>query len=317
MRKFLCALFAAALLLGSARSEGAFVPGAGAASLGESLFFAVPEGETQALVRVFKEKPMLALRADGLDSLLVFDGALYYLQKEKDAWALMARGESAPAARVHQFPDGADVRGLSAWGGEMFVLVDDRLNVLYPQRGLCLRLAEVRMRSYVIYEDYAYFVSATDIVRYDLSASVYAEGGCLYRLNISTGNTSLVIKAGAEDIALSGSRLYFHNLSEAYLQGAERAAGKLYAFDLNTEQLFPALDDYDWGYFPAGDDLLVRRAEGVWRVGADGETLAWELSPRALVFFQGGAVFAYDPDAGTFAARLGESAPGGKTGADR
>ncbi len=307
MRKFVCALLALACLIsGALAEEGECRAGTGAAKLGDSLFFAVHEGGTDALVRCAAGKPMLAARAEAICSLLTHGGDLYYLEKTDGAWTLMRRGEMSAPGAVYAFDTGADVRVLSACGEELFALVDGQLHVLYPEKKLCLRLASTEMREYAVDGEYAYFVSAADIVRYELpspTGTVSAEAGCLYRLNLSTGNTSLVMKAGVEDLRFRDGKLYFHSLSDAYLQGENAVAGKLYSFDLATETLARWLSDYDWDYFPTAAGLLVYRADGVTLVTPGGtETTVRETGPRAEVYFADGEILVYDPDALSFAA---------------
>ena len=303
MRKFICALLAFSCLVANALAEEVeFRAGTRAAKLGDSLFFVVDEGETDALVRYAAEKPMLAERAEGIEALLTHDGNLYYLEKADGAWALMRRGEAGMPEVVYAFDAEADVRALSECGEELFVLVSGQLHVVYPDQNLCLRLAGAKMREYAVDGEYAYFISATDIVSYALGAGA-ADAGCLYKLNLSTGNTSLVMKAGVEDLNFHAGKLYFHNLSDAYLQGDRTVAGKLYSFDLATESLTRELNDYDWAYFPVDAGLLVYRAGAVVLIGADGsEAALCAAGTRAEVFFANGAALVYDPDTSSFAA---------------
>jgi predicted NUDIX family NTP pyrophosphohydrolase len=307
MRKFLCALFAlACLAAGALAEEGAFRAGTGAAKLGDSLFFSVGEGETVALVRVAAGKPMLAARAEDLGPVLTHGGSLYYLEKKDGAWTLVRRGEATMPETVYAFAAGAEVGRLCECGEDLFVLVDGQLHVVYPSQKLCLRLASAKMREYAVDGEYAYFISDADVVSYELptgSGIAAADAGCLYRLNLSTGNTSLIMKAGVEDLSYRAGKLYFHNLSDAYLSGEGAVAGKLYSFDLSTETLAQAQSDYDWAYFVTDAGLIVYRADGVLLTGADGqETSVCAPGPRAEVWYSDGTILVYDPDAASFAA---------------
>ncbi len=303
MRKFLCALLALLCLITGATAEGGtFRAGTGAARLGDSLFFAIDEGQTDALVRVAADKPMLATRAEGLDSLLTRGNQLYYLEKTDAAWALMRRGETTVPEVVYAFDAGVEVRALSEYGSDLFLLVDDQLHILYPDQKLCLRLASAKMKAYVVVGEYAYFISATDIVRYEVNSAAI-DAGCLYRLNLSTGNTSLLIKAGVSDLQCHADTLYFHNLSDAYIRADGGLSGYLYAFDCATETLKRALSDYDWSYCPIDEGLLAYREGAVVLVGADGTEIdVCETGAQAEVFFADGEIFVYDPDAASFAA---------------
>lgn len=306
MQKLLAGLLACALLFGSACAEaGDFRAGTNVARLGGSVFFTIDEGETDALVRV-DSVPMLAVRAEELGPVLTHDGALYYLEKREGTWSLMRRGETTMPETIYTFGAGKDVSALGEYGEELFVLVDGQLHVIYLKRRICIMLADARMSEYAMDGAYAYFISASDIVSYEVPAAVgvvSANAGCLYRLNLSTGNTSLVIKAGAEDLKYRAGKLYFHNLSDAYLLGEHTVAGKLWAFDLTTETLARVLDDYDWAYYVSAAGLLVHREGEVFLMGADATiSTVCETGPRMEVFFSDDAAYIYDPDEMTFTA---------------
>ncbi|MGI6239466.1 MAG: hypothetical protein ACOYI5_07550 [Christensenellales bacterium] len=302
---FALAIFMLACLPARAQTGG-FAAGANAAQLGERLFFIVDEGAQRALVKVDPAgKAVLAARADDMESLLHHEGFLYYLKQSGGAWSLMRRGEAPGETERHAFSEGARARALATDGENLFALVDDQLHILYPDQALCLKLAGARMREYVIADDYAYFISATDIISYELPAPegepARGEAGCLYRLNLSTGNTSLVLKAGVQDLKLYEGRLYFHNLADGYRAGETRVAGKLYAFDLATETLARELDDYDWDYFPAPGGLIVRRAGEIVLLTPAGEARALaQVDARAEVAYVEGVLLIYDPDGLSF-----------------
>lgn len=312
MKKFVCALLTVFLLGACALAEsGDFRAGTEAAYLNGNLFFVVNEGAARALVRVDPSgKPMIASRADGLGPVVTQSGALYYLRKSDGAWAILKRGDVTQESVAYLFEPGVDVRALSAYGADLFLLVDGQLHIFYPEQSLCLKLADAKMGEYAIADDYAYFVSLTDIVTYELptpsGASATGESGCLYKLNLSTGNTSLVMKAGAEDLKYFGGKLYFHNLADGYLSAAGDKTwveGRLYSFDLSTETPARVLSDYDWDYCPTEQGLIVFQSGAVAITGADGASRTiCAPGPRAEVFFADGYVLVYDPDAQTFAA---------------
>jgi hypothetical protein len=47
--------------------------------------------------------------------------------------------------------------------------MDGQLHVVYPDQALCLRLASAKMSEYAVNGEYAYFISASDIVSYVLA----------------------------------------------------------------------------------------------------------------------------------------------------
>ena len=279
MKKFLCFLAALMLLSMSALAqENAFVSGSQSAALGGDMFFVVREAEGDALVRFAGgQTAFLSERAEAVTSLVEFENALYYLRRLGSGWELVSRDAALNVRTAYAFEAGSDVRRLSVYGENLMVLIDGNLHMVYPGKGLCIKLAGAAMSEYVIADDYAYFVSQTDVIDYRLyhpDGSATKSAGCLYRLNLSTGNTSLVLKSGVEDLSISGSKLYFHNLADGYVSLAGDSAevrGKLYSFDIASDVLTREWDGYDWGYVAADGGPVLRDQEGLKRT--DGSVL--------------------------------------------
>ena len=123
------------------------------------------------------------------------------------------------------------------------------------------------MLDYVIVGDTVYYISESDMIPYQTDSllgngSLTTEAGCLYRMSMSTGESTLVIKTGIEDLRYGDGALYFHNLSDNYVMGdatREWMEGKLYRYDLgsDSEQLMCVVDGYDWGFYPMEGGVAV------------------------------------------------------------
>ena len=301
MKKLIFAAVAAALiacgLCCAAAESASFRAGARAAILEEDVYFIVREDTGDALVRFDGGvTPYIAERADTVASLVEYEGALYYLRASGGAWELVRRTRAGNITAVHRFEGAREVSRLSVYGANLFVLVDGNLHIIYPGQDLCVKLAGAMMSEYVIVDDWAYFVSLTDTAEYSAAypgGSAARTAGALYRLNLSTGDTSAVIKTGVENLSYAEGRLYFNNLADAYAVSGEAyfdVRGKLYACDLDGKALECLWDDYDWGYFLVGDALLLRNAQGLWY---GGENVA-EVAQTAEVAAVGDTAVIFD-----------------------
>ena len=256
------------------------VPGAFAARTATDIFAAIPDGEQTALVRVARTggDPVLVERADKIEQIVVLGTDIFYLRTQGEVVTLGRCDENGTVTTVYTFEKDANPHGLSAFDGDLYLLLNDQLHVIYPANGLCLKLVGTRMSEFVIAGEYAYFVSLSDVLTYETDSllgegTLSAQGGCLYRLNMETGNDSLLIKTGVDTIKYAGGKLYFHNLSDDYVMGGadnEWMEGHLYSFDLGLQQLESVLSDYDWGFFPAAAGVAVYTASEI-TLHADGK----------------------------------------------
>jgi len=144
------------------------------------------------------------------------------------------------------------------------------MHIVYVGNGLCLKLVGAKMSEYVVVGDYAYYAALGDTIGYE-TASLKKEGtqlsrtaGCLYRLNLTTGNPSLLLKVGISDLKYQGGKLYFHNISDNYVMASgdvEWMEGRLYSYDISTGTLTRAKDSYDWGFYPMSKGVMVYSSE--------------------------------------------------------
>ena len=190
---------------------------------------------------------------------------LYFLRVNNGTATLVRRNTDSTRTDVYTFPLGSAVSALSYYGGNLYALIDNQLHVIYPASGQCVMLSGTTMLDYAIVGDSVYYISESDMVPYQTASllgngSLTTEAGCLYRMSLNSGETSLVIKTGIEDLRYCDGSLYFHNLSDNYVMGDETREwmeGKLYRYDLEHEQLTRMVDGYDWGFYPMEGGVAI------------------------------------------------------------
>ena len=249
------------------------VAGGFAARTERDIFAALPNGGKTALARVSREggDPALVDEAEKISELVPIGGTLYYLREENGQATVNARAADGGVSTVYTFAEDTNPHNLCAFGSDLYVLIGDQMHVLYPGNGLCLKLVGEPMSEFVIVGDYAYFVSLNDQMTYETDsllggAPLTVTGGCLYRLNMNTGGTALLIKAGVQDLKYAGGKLYFHNLWDNYVMGStevEWMEGHLYSLDLTRQTMTRLLTDYDWGFYPATAGVSAYTADAI------------------------------------------------------
>lgn len=290
MKKFIIICMALAMFCACALSESAM-------EFRGDIYCIVPEEKGDALVR-FEEgtKPLLSERAEEISSLTMFAGDMYYLRNNGRFFELICRDKSGSVRIAHAFEPGQQAAALSAYGENMFLLLNGNLHMIYPEQGLCLKLAGAKMTEYVISGDFAYYISG-ETQEYSLDyagGTVIRSAGNIYRVNLSTGDTAQVVKSGAYGLGLYEGKLYFHSLERPYAAASgERAilCGKITAYDIATGDIAHFWNDYDWGYVITSEGVAVRNALGL---NLNGEIIpvADELSEIVVI---NGRIAAYDP----------------------
>ena len=224
MRKLLiwllAALMALACLCPAIAETTDAVNGSDAVNTGSDLYIAVPADGGMALVRVPLSggSPVCVDRGGEISDILPYSSGIAYLKKDNGATAIMGcKGNTA----VTLYSFGAQNAGdLSYYGGKFLALIDGLLYSVEPESQLCLKLSGAQMSEYVVDDGCAYYVAMSDQLDYtaDLGNGQTATGraGCIYRLDLASGETELLLKSGATDLKLNGHFLYFHNLSSAY-----------------------------------------------------------------------------------------------------
>lgn len=299
MKKLICILSVVfALACFPALAEEGYVHSGDACSLGGEYFMVVDEGDTDALVRISGERAYLSVRADELGGILAADGVIYMLQRTGDAWEIVGRRADGGQWQVYSFAPGSAVSGLSVRGGNLFVLIDGYLHIIYPNQAMCLQLVGAHMTEYVLHGDYAYYVSADSAVTHQLASQdgdiAETTVGQLYSVNLSTGQKTPVITEGAADLTCENGVLYFHNFADRYLMETDSGiviCGRLYSLDMTTSALTRATDSYDWDYVPAANGVAILCADGL---AHDGSIL-YAAPPSAQIVRAAETIIIYDP----------------------
>ena len=241
------------------------VNGADAVRTTTDLYFAIPSGEGQMLVRLpltAGGTPICVDRADDFENLLPYGGGVAYL-KTTDGSSAIASCNGNEVTQIYAFGT-STVSDLSYYGGRMLVLMDGMLHSIEPATQLCLRLSSVEMLDYVLGNGYAYFISAGDRMEYtaqlEAGSTTSKQAGCIYRLDLNSGESTLMLKSGGEDLKISDQNLYFHNLADAYaVRTADNTEllGRVYALDVQQMTLEAACTEPDNGFWVLGDQLAI------------------------------------------------------------
>ena len=309
MKKILAIIVLALMLCAACLAEetSVFVQGGGAAKCGGEYYIRVPEGDTDALVRIDAAgKAHISIRADGIGDMAEMGGTLYYLMRTGDTWEIMGlTGDRAFSA--YKFAEGAEVSDIGVRDGMVFVLVDERLHILYLKQGLCLQLAGARMAEYALHGDWAYYISLDSVTEHALADGegnvARAAAGRLCRVNMSTGKTETIIAEGADDLRFSDGRLYFHNYSDRYLMGAGDGMtleGCLYGYDPATGETTRITGSYDWDYAVVSGSVYVLRQDGLMKLTAAGWETAALLPDSVQTEPAGDGIICFDNEEMTF-----------------
>ena len=300
MRKLLIWLLAALMALACvcpAMAENAnAVNGSDAVNTGSDLYIAVPADGGEALVRVPLNggTPVCVDRGGEISDIMPYSSGIAYLKKDGGATAIMGcKGNTA----VTLYSFGAqNADNLSYYSGKFLALIDNLLYSVEPESQLCLKLSGAQMSEYVVDDGCAYYVALSDQLDYtaDLGNGQTATGraGCIYRLDLASGETELLLKSGAADLKLDGHFLYFHNLGSAYAvqsNGSAVLRGTVYSLDTQLKTLESVCTSPDSGFWPTGLGPVC------WYNGA------------LIVNTEAGALTLYSPENGATVASDGES----------
>lgn len=241
------------------------------------------------------------IRVDGDVAAKVAEGSIvsvatigdiaYCLQYGDDyALDLVQYAPGSDAKVLYEFQASDRVSSLTVQGEEMFLLLNDLLHVFYPSNGMCLKLANTAMAEYVWLDGMIYFVSREEVVTNRMDSllgknPVVKDGGVLYSLEMNTGAMVRLLETGVEDLRVGGGKLYFHDLSDAYVMGTaedEWLEGRVYSYDPATAQRVRVVEGYDWGFYPLNDAVALYTAEGVSLLYADG-TSQLLLQPQGAI----------------------------------
>ena len=271
------------------------------------LFVVTNEGSDKAITRISRGggASVRVESAGSISDLVAAGDLLYFLRVNNGTATLVRRNTDSTRTDVYTFPLGSAVSALSYYGGNLYALIDNQLHVIYPASGQCVMLSGTTMLDYAIVGDTVYYISESDMVPYQTASllgngSLTTEAGCLYRMSLNSGETSLVIKTGIEDLRYCDGSLYFHNLSDNYVMGDETREwmeGKLYRYDLEHEQLTRMVDGYDWGFYPMEGGVAIYTSGDLSFYNDLGGLERSMYAPEAYAVLSGGgdAVIVYEP----------------------
>ncbi len=311
MRKLLVCMLIALMALtclcpAMAEETTTAVNGAGVANTGSDIYIAVPADSGMALVRVPLNggSPVLIDRGSEISDIMLYSSGIAYLKKDGGNTGIMGcKGNTA----VTLYSLGAQNAGnLCCYGGKFLILIDNLLYSVDAEEQLCLKLSGAQMSEFVVDESYAYYVAESDQLDYtttlDSGTTATGRAGCIYRLNLASGETELLLKSGAADLKISGHYIYFHNLGSAYaVQSGDTAVlkGMVSSLDTQLKTLESVCTSPDSGFWPMG------LGTACWYNGAlivDTETGALTLySPAtgATVASDGESLYIWEPGTGT------------------
>lgn len=228
------------------------------------IYMAIPSGEREMLVRIplAGGDPICVDRADHFEDLMPYAGGVAYLKTSEGSSAIM-NCVGNTVSTIYAF--GANTASnLSAYGGKLLVLTDGLLHSIEPGTQLCLKLSGAQMLDYVLGEGCAYFLSGGDRMEYTAQlegdATTTKQAGCIYSLDLNSGETTLLLKSGGEDLKISGYNLYFHNLADAYAVRSAEATellGRVYSMDVQLKTLKGECTEPDNGFWSLDKGLAV------------------------------------------------------------
>ena len=228
------------------------------------LYLPIPDGERQMLVRVpvGGGDPVCVDRADRFEDLIPYGSGLVYLKRENGSSAIVTFN-GAEVYPVYGFGSSA-ASSLSYYGGKLLVLIDGQLHSIDPATQLCLRLSSTAMLDYVLGGGNAYFLSAGDRMEYTATLqggeTASTQAGCVYSLDLSSGETTLLLKSGGTDLKIYNYNLYFRNLADAYAMRTGDTAtlmGRVYGLDVQLHVLNAQCTEPDNGFWPLDRGVVV------------------------------------------------------------
>ena len=287
-----------------AESEGvaaSAVNGSDAVRTTTDLYFAIPDGSRQMLVRVPLDggDPICVDRGDRFEDLMLYADGVVYLKTENNSSVIMScSGDSL--STVYAFGTSA-ASSLSYYGGRFLVLIDGLLHSIEPGTQLCLRLSGTAMLDYVLSGGNAYFLSAGDRMEYTATLengeTVSTQAGCVYSLDLNSGETALLLKSGGRDLKISDYNLYFHYLADAYAVRTSDSAqlmGRVYSMDVQMHSLNGECTEPDNGFWPLDRGLVVWY-DGALNIETEAGTLAlYNPENGATVVSDGANVYVWE-----------------------
>jgi hypothetical protein len=294
-----------------AQIDGRSDHGAFAVELEDKLYAALYSGSGYGLYSIPATGGELTLRdsAPELDELLTANGLLYYLRTKDGAAQIMRVDPDGSPTVLAEFENGVQVGQLSWYDDVLYCIADNRLYIVDPDAGNTELLCEELVDEYAIVNDVVFYVSATDERSYERSAPAQeagAEGqalsqaaGTLWSMSILGTNPEKLVDEGVTSLRAEGNYLFFHNLSDSYIMGSGAdmwLEGKLYRYNIETQQLSSLNLDYDWDYYPTASGLVVYTSQDISLyplTGGEGDSLMQPES-RTVLTASGDTAYVYE-----------------------
>ena len=275
----LLALMLALPAVALAQIDGRSDHGAFAVELGDKVYVVLNEN---TLYSVPSEGGQMTVVDSGsyLDELVTANGVLYYLRTDDGVTNIMRVDPDGSVVILCAFEKDVVVNQLSWYDDVLYVLASNRLYIVDPNNGDTQILCEEQLDEYAIVNDVIFYVSATDIKTYERNAPAQtnADGtvadpqvlrqsaGALWCMSILGTSPEKLVDEGITNLRAYANYLFFHNLSDNYIMGSTTdmwLEGKLYRYNIETQQTASLNLDYDWDYFPTDAGLVVYTSQDV------------------------------------------------------
>ncbi len=300
-KKFIIALIAVCMLmivlLGAAIGADEIAHrNHGAVRTNEYVYLTMPGAAGDMLLRVpLNGEPAAVLtRAGEIGDLIPYGGGLICLATTNGASAIM-RIDGANASALYPF--GADrADNLAVYQNQLLVLMDHRLYTIDPATNVCMKLSGIQMDQYILEGDCAYYIAAADKIRYGAEGTdIETEVGCIYRLNLLTGENTLLLKSGAEDLHILNGDLYFHNMADAYADGGA-LRGRIYSFAIERQTLTQVTDAPDQYLCVIEAGTAALQDGKLMLYGAGDPVELYAPAQNAVIRTDGEYIYIWEPD---------------------
>lgn len=120
----------------------------------------------------------------------------------------------------------------------------------------------------------------------------------MYSLDLSNGETTLLLKSGGQDLKLAGDELYFHNLADAYaVRTAEETEllGRVYGLNVQRKDLEQQSAEPDSGFWPTDRGLVVWHSGALNLNSEAGNISLYQPENGATVVSDGAMLYVWEP----------------------
>ena len=240
-------------------------------------------------------------RAERFEDLVAYSGGAAYLAV--DGGSTLAKcciGNKADT--LYNFGSG-DISDLAVYGDDLLVLNEGLLFSFNPNTQVCLKLSSAQMLDYVLGQDCAYYISESDKMEYTAQLgngeTASTQAGCIYRLDLASGETMLLLKSGGTDLQLGGENIYFHNLADAYAVRASETetqlCGRLYSLNTSLKTLNKECADPDSGYWVVDEKPVALYNNALNLMDASGAQQLYKPENGSLTVSDGERLYVWEP----------------------